>query len=194
MHQRLMVGLMSGWESTSLSRLPLSLRLMGFLFIGYGLWSIGRFVLSILPGDEGELGSGSPSGITFSLGYGSILWEQLFVGLLQINIGTQLWERDRFWRFVVMAWLACNAAAIAVLGVLGMFTKGPDATVAFKYASTLYWQVSGNSPTGIIIYIVIICLNLFWLGLQWWALDRPEVRKLFINTENTAVVGSASVQ
>ncbi len=142
--------------------LPWSVTLLAFLYIALGLWSIGRFFLAFhfrnMEGDYGDF----------------------FIGLIQISVGAGLLERSRFWRFVLLAWIACKAAAAITVMAVGYLTGSPDATMTIGSQSEILWQYPTYSPLGIAVILSFLGLGLLWSGLQWWILDRPEARKLFI--------------
>jgi hypothetical protein len=148
--------------------LPWSVTLLAFLYAAGGLWSMGRFFWGFYAQDgENDYGD-------------------LFGGLFAISIGAGLLERSRFWRFALMAWLACSVAAKVTAFVVGFFIGSPDTMSRVVFQSETLWTYPAYSALGIAINLTAFGLYLALMGLQWWLVDRPEVRGLFIKSKPSA--------
>lgn len=159
--------------------MPWSVRVVAYLIVGSGLLSIIRLFTGVYGGHPvmnwAETFIGPDNG-----------WVDLFFGLLKIHIGASLLEWSRFWRFVILAWVACMFVARVVLWIAALLLAPSTAkiSVGIRPFISLSWEYGYQSPEGVVLGIILITLYLLWSGLLWWALDRPEVRKLFIMSKS----------
>jgi hypothetical protein len=147
-------------------RLPWSVRAMAWLLACYGVLDISVFLYEFFV----------PGGVD---NYSYIIF-----GLIKINMGAGILERSRFWRFVILAWLACSYTSTMIILIFALFFPSPNATWGFKLGPAFSENFSLDlSDTRVSFFIIaFLVINTAWVGLQWWALDRPEVRKLFIKS------------
>lgn len=159
-------------------RIPWSVRVVAYLIVGSGLLAILRLFLGLY------LGRPVMTWVEPFIGPDNG-WIDLFIGLLKIHIGASLLERSRFWRFVVLAWLACTFVARIIVWTAGLFLLPSVAKISVGIKPLLSWEYGYSSPEGVVLGVVLIALHLLWVGLIWWALDRPDVRKLFIKSKSS---------
>lgn len=165
---------MRGIVVPKVNGLPWSVTILALLYIASGLWAIGSFFLGFFVREWGN-------------DYGDFFW-----GLLKVSVGAGLLERSRAWRFALMAWLACSTAAKVTALLAGIIIYSSDATGWIAFQSQTIWEYPLASPMGLLFILTLVVIHLAWLGVQWWIVDRPEVRKLFIKSKNPGLAASTS--
>jgi hypothetical protein len=142
-------------------RIPWSVRIVAYLFALGGIGSLATLILETIRSDVNVM---------------NLLWY-----LLQLEIAYGLLRLSRFWRFAALAWLAVSVASFVAVVIVGVFTAPPIVTATIKLGAGLSEQILYQIPLPKFVSVAIgLCLTFLINGWQWWALDRPEVRKLFM--------------
>lgn len=138
--------------------IPLSVRIVSYLFGLSGLANVGKFVI----------------GLFFR--NGEIVLSDLLLGVLEINIAAGLLDFSRFWRFIALAFIAVRATLILISAVLSIFFVSPNGVFRINPLGLTLFETP--APIWLLIPPLTIAALIYY-GWQWWALDRPAIRNLF---------------